>query len=120
MKHYDRDIKEWTKQFAISTVKLVIELKREGIEFALRDQLLRSGGSIGANVNEARASSSRKEMVRYYEIALKSADETSYWIDVICGGYSLDLKKFEFISRELTQIKKVIASIIINLKKNSD
>lgn len=47
---YDKDIKEWTKKFAIDIVKFTIELKKQGVEFALRNQLLRSGTSIGANV----------------------------------------------------------------------
>ena len=91
---YERDIRDWTKKYALEVVKLTIELKRLGIEFTLRDQLLRSGTSIGANVKEAKASSSRREMVRFYEIALRSADETEYWYEVIQQGYNLKAEIF--------------------------
>ncbi len=114
---YEKDIKERTKEFAVVTVKFVIELKNTGVEYPLRDQILRSGTSIGANVKEARASSSRKELIRYYEIALRSADETEYWMEVIKDGYEMKEEQFESIKKELKKITKVIASIIINLKK---
>lgn len=83
---YEKDIKEWTKKFAIDIVKFTIELKKQGVEFALRNQLLRSGTSIGGNVKEARASSTRKELIRFYEIALRSCDETEFWMDIIKEG----------------------------------
>ena len=86
---YERDIKERTKEFAIIIVKFTIELKKQGIEYPLRDQLLRSGTSIGANVKEARASSTKKELIRFYEIALRSADETEFWMEVIRDGYQM-------------------------------
>jgi four helix bundle protein len=114
---YVKDIKDWTKGFAIKIVKLTIALKKEGIEYALRDQLLRSGTSIGANVKEAKASSSRKELIRYYEIALKSCDETEFWIEVIREGYEMNIERFTAFQIELKEITKVIVRIIINLKK---
>ena len=117
MKQYEKDIKDWTKAFAVAIVKTVIELKKAGIDYALRDQLIRSGGSIGANVKEGKASSSRKELIRFYEIALRSADETEYWIEVIRDGYDMQKNRFDAILSELMEIKNVLARIIINLKK---
>ncbi|MCX6274727.1 MAG: four helix bundle protein [Bacteroidetes bacterium] len=114
---YEKDIKDWTKKFAIKIVKFTIDLKKDGVEYALRDQLLRSGTSVGANVKEAKASSSRRELIRYYEIALRSGDESEYWLDVIKEGYELQTEKFEIMNSELKQIMNVIARIIINLKK---
>ena len=114
---YKKDIKDWTKQFAIKIVKLTIALKKEGVEYSLRDQLLRSGTSIGANVKEAKASSSRKELIRFYEIALKSCDETEFWLYVIKSAYEMNNEQFEILNSELKQIMNVIARIIINLKK---
>lgn len=114
---YEKDIKERTKEFAVVIVKFAIELKKSGIEYPLRDQILRSGTSIGANVKEARASSTRKELIRFYEIALRSADETEYWMDVIKSGYEMKNDNFEPINKELKEITKIIATIVINLKK---
>ena len=114
---YKKDIRIWTRDFAIVIVKFTIELKRSGIEYSLRDQLLRSGTSVGSNVKEAKASSSRRELIRYYEIALRSADETEYWLDVIKRAYEMNNDQFEILHSELKEIMNVIASIIINLKK---
>lgn len=114
---YESDIRIRTKNFAVRIVKLTNELKTKNIDYPLRDQFLRSGTSVGANVREAKASSSKKELIRFYEIALRSANETDYWMDVIEEGCSLDIKVLENDKKELQEISKVLASIIINLKQ---
>lgn len=113
---YDNDIRVRTKKFAVRIVKLTQELKTNNVDYPLRDQLLRSGTSVGANVREAKASSSRKELIRFYEIALRSANESDYWIEVIEEGYELNDNLMKNDKNELMEISKVLASIIINLK----
>lgn len=114
---YEKDIKDWTIKFAVSIIKLTFEFKKEKIDFALIDQILRSGTSVGANVREAKASSTKKELIRFYEIALRSANETEYWLEVICEGYNFKHDSLEKIKIELIEISKVLGSIIVNLKK---
>lgn len=114
---YENDIKIRTQKFAVRVVKLTSELKTKNIDYPLRDQFLRSGTSIGANVREAKASSSKKELIRFYEIALRSANETNYWIDVIEEGCDLNIDLMKNDKNELNEISKVLGSIIINLKK---
>ena len=75
---YENDIRVRTKKFATRIIKLTVELKVKNVEYSLRDQILRSGTSVGANVREGKASSSKKELIRFYEIALRSANETDY------------------------------------------
>ena len=113
---YSKDIKDWTLYFAISIVKLSTELKKQKVDFDVIDQVRRSGTSVGANVREAKSSASRKELVKYYAIALKSANETDFWFEVIKKGYDLESEKLESCWKELKQIEKVIATIIIKLK----
>jgi four helix bundle protein len=114
---YDKDIKEWTLEFAILIVKFSEELKKNKIDFDVISQVRRSGTSVGANVREAKASSSRKELIRFYDIALRSANETSFWIEVIARGYEFNSESMKKVKEELEQIEKVIAKIIVNLKK---
>lgn len=114
---YDKDIKEWTLQLAILMIKFSEELKKDKIDFDVISQVRRSGTSVGANVREAKASSSRKELIRFYDIALRSANETSFWIEVINKGYNFDSELMKKVKEELEQIEKVIAKIIVNLKK---
>ena len=117
MKNYEKDIKEWTEKYAIEVVKLFVKLKKENsIDYALLRQLLRSGTSIGANVREAKASSSRKELIRFYEIALRSANETGFWFRIITGGYELG-DRFDKYDKEREEIGNVIGKIVVNLKK---
>jgi four helix bundle protein len=113
---YEKDIKERTQKYAVEIIKLTFELKRNKVDFALVDQLLRSGTSIGANVREAKASSTKKELIRFYEIALRSANETQYWIEVIEEGYELKIEKIIYMKAELVEISKVLGKIILNLK----
>lgn len=117
---YEKDIRDWTQKFAVEVVRMSIELKRKGVDYSLRDQLLRAGTSIGSNVKEGKASSSRKELIRYYEIALRSAGETEFWLDVIREGYQMETQKFSYIKNNLKEISNVIATIIINLKRNTN
>lgn len=113
---YKKDIKEWTLEFAILKVKFSEELKKNKIDLDVISQVRRSGTSVGANVREAKASSSRKELVRFYDIALRSANETGFWLEVINKGYEFKSKTFEKVKEELTQIEKVLGKIIVNLK----
>ena len=106
-----------TKDFAIQIIQFGQDLKERRVEYFLREQIARSGSSIGANVHEAKASSSTKEFCRFYEIALRSGYETEYWLNVIDQLYGIKEKKeFEEIENELVQINKILASIIIKLK----
>ena len=114
---YEKDIKDRTKKFAIRIIRLCAELRKNKVDFPLVNQLLRSGTSIGANVTEAKASSTRKELIRYYEIALRSANESEYWMDIICEGYEMKLERIKDEKKELLEISRVLATIIINLKK---
>jgi four helix bundle protein len=113
---YENDIKIRTKNFAVRVVKITSELKSKNIDYSLRDQFLRSGTSVGANVREAKASSSRKELIRFYEIALRSANETDYWMDVIEEGCELSVDIMKNDKKELEEISKVLGSIIMKLK----
>jgi four helix bundle protein len=114
---YERDIKDWTLDFAVLMVKFSIELKSKNVDTDIISQIRRSGTSIGANVREAKASSSRKELARFYDIALRSANETNFWLDVLEKGYEIEGKRIESIKIELEQIEKVLGKIIVNLKK---
>lgn len=117
---YQRDIKEWALEFSISMIKLSVLLKKEKIDFDVIDQIRRSGTSVGANIHEAKSSISRKELIKYYAIALKSANETGFWFEVIEKGYDFKNEDLTKCWDELKQIEKILAKIIINLKANPE
>ena len=80
---------------------------------------MRSASSIGANVVEAANSSSRVEFKRYYEIALKSANGSKYWICSIRDGNDLkNDKKLDELLMECTELSKIFAASVIKLKSS--
>lgn len=83
----------------------------------MADQLLRAATSIGANLIEAKASSSRKDFIRFYEIALKSANETKYWLSLLRDSKLLvSSSEVDGLIDESDQICRMIASSVLTLK----
>lgn len=105
-------------QFSLLIIKQMDGLKESKIPFSLIDQLVRSSTSVGANVIEGQGSGSTKELIRYYRIAMKSANETKYWLRLVKEGFELkDNSKIEDACNEIEELTKIIASIIIKLNK---
>lgn len=113
------DIKHRCYDFSKRIVILISRTKSERIHFSIFDQLLRSATSIGANVIEGKSGSSRKDFKNFYTIALKSANETKYWICLIRDTQISTIEKGELneLLKEADELSKIIASIIINLNK---
>jgi four helix bundle protein len=111
------NIKHRCYQFSKDLVLFIANAKYERIFFSLFDQLIRSGTSIGANIVEAKAGSSTKDFKNYYKIALKSANESKYWICLIRDTLLIEDKdKLNELLNEADEISKIIATIIINLE----
>jgi len=86
----------------------------------LIDQLTRPSSSIGANIVEGKSSGSDKEFCRYYRIALKSSNETKYWLRLIAEGFNFpDKKKLRALLTEACELSIIIASIIIKIKNKT-
>lgn len=114
-----RDIKERTFEFALAIVKFCRLLDdKPGVGRTLGRQLLRSGTSIGANVEEAQAGQSRADFISKYSIALKETRETIYWLRVLEGSGYVVGDRFKELVSEAKEISRVIATIIVNAKKS--
>ena len=79
----DNVIKTKSYLFAVRIVNLYKFLTEEKKEFVMSKQLLRSGTSIGANVREAEQAESKADFIHKLSIALKEANETEYWLDLL-------------------------------------
>ena len=77
------NIHEESKRFALEIIKLYSFLNKEKNEYILSKQLLRSGTSIGANVRESKNDQSQLDFLNKINIALKEADETQYWLELL-------------------------------------
>lgn len=102
--------------FSKEIISFVGESKFDRMYSSLFDQLLRSGTSIGANLVEGRAGSSKKDWKNFYAIALKSANETKYWLCLIRDTLDVSKPKVNELIKEADEISKIIASIIVNAK----
>ena len=105
-------IKEKTYKFALDIIKIYQQMIKQN-EFILSKQLVRSGTSIGANIEEATAAQSRKDFISKMSISSKEAREANYWLRLLrdsnlCDGidYSELIKESEEIIRILTSIVK--------------
>jgi four helix bundle protein len=108
-------LKSKSFDFSLKVLDLATKLK-EVKQFEIASQVLRSGTSIGANIVEAQRAESRKDFIHKLKLALKEADETKYWFEII------NAKIFE-IDNELSNLNgeliKLLVSIIKTTKNNS-
>ena len=113
------DITERTFNFASRIIKLCqfINKKYEIEKSVLSKQLLCSGTSIGANVEEAQAGQSRADFISKMAIALKEARETNYWLRLLGASDLLREDKLLDLIRESEELKKILAKIIVSSKK---
>lgn len=105
--------------FALRTVRLYEYLCKEKREFVLSKQLLRSGTAIGALVREAEQAESRADFVHKLAIALKEANESEYWLELLYRSEYIDEKGFESIISDLKELLKLLTAIIKTSKSNS-
>jgi four helix bundle protein len=105
-------ILEKTFQFALRIVKLFSHLKEKKVAHEISVQLLKSGTSIGANVEEAIGASSRKDFIHKLEISYKEARETKYWLRLMKESKLLDEKLSISFIADCEEILKIIASIL--------
>jgi len=105
-------------EFAKRIVALHRYRQNEKQEFVLSKQLLRSGTSIGANVNEVQAAQSRKDFLSKLSIASKESRETLYWLRLLCETGYLDIEERHVHSllEENRSLIKILTSIILTLQ----
>ena len=109
-------IKEKTFAFGIRIVKLCKYLDETKREFILTNQLKRSGTAVGAMVMEAEHAESKKDFIHKMTIALKEANESIYWIQMLKAGEYISQKEFDSIHYDCEEIIKILAAIVKSSK----
>lgn len=82
----------------------------------ISDQLIRCITSIGANIVEAKSSSSKKEFLNYFQIALKSANEAKYWLAMLKELIPEEKGRIDNFLKELNEISKIIGTSVLTMK----
>ena len=110
-------VKEKSFAFAVRIVNLSKFLTCDQKEYVLSKQVLRSGTAIGALVREAEQAESKPDFVHKMAIALKEANETEYWLELLHETKYLDLPSFASIHADIVELLKLLTSIITSTKK---
>lgn len=102
--------------FSVDIIKFSRNLKQDKFLWPISSQLIRSASSVGANVFEAKGSSSRRDYARFFEIALKSSNETKYWFMVIKESTKEFQSDIDNLYKEIEEISKIIGSSVLTLR----
>ena len=103
--------------FALRVVKLYKYLVSEKKEYVFSKQLLRSGTAIGALVKEAEHAQSKADFIHKMNIALKEANETVYWLELLKDSDYLDKEAFCSIHQDAVTLLKMLISIVKTSKQ---
>lgn len=112
-----QEISERAFEFAVRVVKLCQALdEKPGVSRTLANQLLRSGTSVGANLEESKGGQSRADFLSKVSISLKEARETHYWLRLLNAADILPERQLAPLLEEANQIVAILTTIVKNTK----
>jgi len=109
---FAKQLEKRTKIFAITIIKLSSLLPSTPEGRVIRNQITKSGTSIGANIEEAQAAQSRADFRSKISIAAKEARESHYWLRLTRDGKVLDSVTVTPLIDEIEAIKRILTSIV--------
>ena len=113
-------IYELSKKFALRIIKLYKFLLEERQEQIISRQVCRSGTSIGANLAESVFASSSADFIHKMKIALKEANETIYWLELLLAAEYISDKEYQSISQDLKIIIGTLVNMVNKLKQKQE
>ncbi len=102
--------------FALRIVKLYQHLSEKKKEFVLSKQVLRSGTSIGANLEESRGAQSPSDFQAKISIAYKEARETDYWLRLLYAAKYLTERQFDSVHRDCEELIRILGATQLTMK----
>ena len=103
--------------FAVSIINLVKHLK-ESKEHIISNQIGRSGTSIGANIREAQYAHGKADFVAKLQVALKEANETGYWLELLYKTNYITENQYEDLNAVCTDLRAMLIASINTTKEN--
>ena len=110
------NLKDRAYQYSIRIVQFLDRMPRDSSAQIIAKQLLRSATSIGANIIEAQASSSKRDFTNFFSHSLKSADETLYWLGLLRDAKGIDGSEMDWLLQETKELGNILGSSILTLK----
>lgn len=105
-------VAEKSKVFAIRIIRFAQMLRNKKREYTLSKQILRAGTSIGANIRESKNAQSDLDFISKLSIALKEADETAYWLELLIGSELIERPVFDELYKEVNELIYMLTAII--------
>ncbi len=113
---FKNEFKRRIYTFALDIIKFIEALPKDKTCEIIGSQLLRSATSIGANIVEANSASSRKDYINFFQYALKSANETKFWLGLLRDSNKTSKDRSNKLLMETKEMSNIIASSILTLK----
>lgn len=113
---FKKEFKKRIYNFILQLLELIDSLPKNNSVQIIGKQLLRSGTSIGANHTEAQASSSKRDFTNYFHHALKSVNETKFWLALLRDCKKSDSQKTNLLFNEVIEISNILAVSLLTLK----
>ena len=110
---------EQSLEFAVEIINLVKRLK-EMRESIISNQIGRSGTSIGANIREAKYAHGTADFISKMQIALKEANETGYWLELLYRTKYIDVQTFKLLSSKCTSLRVMLIASCKTAKENAN
>lgn len=114
----DSKLRSQSMDFAVSVVNLVKKLKTNK-ETIISNQIGRSGTSIGANIREAQYAHSKADFIAKLQIALKEANETGYWLELLYKTDYITEAEYKTLDSACTSIRVMLISSVNTAKENA-
>jgi four helix bundle protein len=113
---FKEEFKQRVYRFALDVIRFLERLPKGQVSRIIGDQLLRSATSIGANVVEAQGAASRRDYTSFFTHALKSANETKFWLSLLKDVGKAEREVTDELLNEVTEIANILAASILTLK----
>ncbi len=109
-------LKDRTYQYSIKMIEFLDNLPKDSSAQIISKQLLRSATSIGTNIVEAQASSSKKDFTKFFNYSLKSANESLYWLGLLKDAKKINNNQLDYLLNETKELANILGSSILTLK----
>ncbi len=110
------DIRKRSYLYALSAIKFIESLPKNQVCKILGNQLLRSATSIGANLIEAQASGTRRDFANFLNHALKSANESKFWLGLLRDSGQVRKEKVDSLLQETQEISNILGSSLLTIR----
>ena len=117
MKKYEFDLQNESFLYTVAVTNYFRKLYKDIYFRSFIDQLKKSVSSMSANIEEGKFSNSNKELARYYEIALKSGNETKHWLKVLAATMTESAEEITRLLPKAEELTRILAASIIALRR---